>query len=582
MAALPVACGTGADDRCAGARRRSSRASCRPTTSRGAARTRARPRAASAARSAFHSEADRLPEIKLKSALCPILLARRARSRPPRSGRCARAPPDSRLQHARRRWAAHPLQHIAACVVMKAQRSKAACYCLHRRTAYCLRRARSSLHVALLGHAACRPAPGTGEKGGTAHAAREAAPDAAHEAGGRAALRRRGGARRRRGCARSAAALATTRTRPTSCASTCGTSTSARRAHASATTPPPPPWPPPPPPTARTGARGARARVEACSTRAGAPAGSACGAMHAPWSSRTWLPLHVALPPRHVLAARPTLFPYCNGKQQGGALRRCRAAREWHGRGLAPALWLPALHRAAAPRRHRRPGPRRAAATARAAPQRTADPQCSQGGPPERTAALPDRRARARRGARREVKVLPRSVLAGSMPSGRPEPGVPRRRRKGAAKGADAASCGPLWRAAPAAAGLEHVGAAVRPRAGSGASNGERGDASGLHHARLLRVPSSLLSLPWATSCGQRAGLRVARGAGLARCALQRMLGGAHAAAARAGCCATSTSARACATTAAACLRTARATCASASAPASARPGGSSTLAFWR
>ena len=69
-------------------------------------------------------------------------------------------------------------------------------------------------------------------------------------------------------------------------------------------------------------------------------------------------------------------------------------------------------------------------------------------GCPRCIAPRPDRLARARRGARREVKVLPRSVLAGNMPSGRPEPGVPRRRRKGAAKGADAASCGPLARSA--------------------------------------------------------------------------------------------------------------------------------------
>ncbi|KAK9832519.1 hypothetical protein WJX81_004663 [Elliptochloris bilobata] len=47
--------------------------------------------------------------------------------------------------------------------------------------------------------------------------------------------------------------------------------------------------------------------------------------------------------------------------------------------------------------------------------------------------------AGAERSVHKEVKVLPRAVLAGNMPAMRADAGVPRRRRKGAAGGADAA-----------------------------------------------------------------------------------------------------------------------------------------------
>ena len=47
------------------------------------------------------------------------------------------------------------------------------------------------------------------------------------------------------------------------------------------------------------------------------------------------------------------------------------------------------------------------------------------------------------REAHKEVKVLPRAVLAGNMPAVRADAGAPKRRRKGAAGGADAALCGP-------------------------------------------------------------------------------------------------------------------------------------------
>ena len=50
------------------------------------------------------------------------------------------------------------------------------------------------------------------------------------------------------------------------------------------------------------------------------------------------------------------------------------------------------------------------------------------------------------REAHKEVKVLPRAVLAGTMPAVRADAGAPKRRRKGAAGGADAALCGPCFR----------------------------------------------------------------------------------------------------------------------------------------
>lgn len=42
--------------------------------------------------------------------------------------------------------------------------------------------------------------------------------------------------------------------------------------------------------------------------------------------------------------------------------------------------------------------------------------------------------------------MLPRAVLAGNMPAVRADAGAPKRRRKGAAGGADAALCGPCFR----------------------------------------------------------------------------------------------------------------------------------------
>ena len=65
-----------------------------------------------------------------------------------------------------------------------------------------------------------------------------------------------------------------------------------------------------------------------------------------------------------------------------------------------------------------------------------------------KTAELPqlcaERCAHGSRAAHKEVKVLPSAVLAGNMPAMRADVGAPKRRRKGAASGADAALCGPV------------------------------------------------------------------------------------------------------------------------------------------